>query len=57
MKIVVDKDNLRLTEANFKISDASEQLIVSISDTLAADEVVMSFFNIQSIEEKIEKDI
>lgn len=57
MKIVVDKDNLRLTEADFKISDASEQLIVSISDTLAADEVVMSFFNIQSIEEKIEKDI
>lgn len=56
MKIVVDKENLRLTEKDFTAAE-DDELIVSISDDLAANEVVMSFFNIQSIEEKIEKDI
>jgi hypothetical protein len=46
MKIVVDKENLRLTEKDF-IAAEDEELIVTISDNLAANEIVMSFFNIQ----------
>lgn len=56
MKIVVDKENLRLTEKDFTAAE-DDELIVTISNDLAANEIVMSFFNIQQIEEKIEKDI
>jgi hypothetical protein len=46
MKIVVDKENLRLTEKDFTAAE-DDELIVTISNDLAANEIVMSFFNIQ----------